>query len=112
MGDKRDFVNLENTAKLIVLDDLLYSDFSRKVSKLFKKGSYHSNINLIVNTRKLFSMRPASRHTSLNSKYITVFKHGEISLKLCNSRCRFTLKTCLVFEKQTCLAKNLTITCF
>ena len=70
-----DFQNPENVPTLIVLDDLMDSAYSTKVSELFTKGSHHRNISLVLITQNLFYQGQSSRTISLNSKYITVFKN-------------------------------------
>ena len=70
-----DFENPENVPTLIVLDDLMDSAYSTKVSQLFTKGSHHRNISLVLITQNLFHQGPSSRDISLNSKYIVVFKN-------------------------------------
>jgi hypothetical protein len=70
-----DFENPENVPTLIVLDDLMDSAYSKKVSELFTKGSHHRNISLVLITQNLFHQGPSSRDISLNSKYIVVFKN-------------------------------------
>ena len=61
-----EFVNPENIPSLIVLDYLMDSAYSAKVSQLFTKGSYHRNISLILITQNLFHQSPLSRGISLN----------------------------------------------
>ena len=70
-----EFENPENVPTLIVLDDLMDSAYSKKVSELFSKASHHRNISLILITQNLFHQGPSSRDISLNSKYIVVFKN-------------------------------------
>ena len=60
---------------LIVLDDLMDSAYSTKVSQLFTKGSNHRNICLVLIIQNLFHQGPSSLDISLNSKYIVVFKN-------------------------------------
>jgi hypothetical protein len=69
------FKNPDNKPKLIVLDDLMDTAYSTKVSQLFTKGSHHRNISLVLITQNLFHQGPATRDISLNSKYIVVFKN-------------------------------------
>jgi len=69
------FENPENVPTLIVLDDLMDSAYSTKVSLLFTKGSHHRNISLVLFTQNLFQQGPSSRDISLQSKYIAVFKN-------------------------------------
>ena len=59
----------------LVLDGLIDSAYSTKVSELFTKGSHHRNISLVVITQILFYQGQSSRTISLSSKYITVFKN-------------------------------------
>jgi ABC-type dipeptide/oligopeptide/nickel transport system ATPase subunit len=49
-----DFENPENVPMLIVLDDLMDSAYSIKVSQLFRKGSHHRNISVVLITQNLF----------------------------------------------------------
>jgi len=70
-----DFENPENIPTLIVLDDLMESAYSTKVSQLLTKGSHHRNISLVLITKNLFHQGPSSRDISLNSKDTVVFKN-------------------------------------
>jgi hypothetical protein len=45
-----DYENPENLTTLIVLDDLMVSAYSTKVSQLFNSGSNHRNIGLVLIT--------------------------------------------------------------
>ena len=58
-----------------MLDDLMDSAYSTKVSQLFNKGSHHRNISLVLITQNLSQQGPSSRDILLNSKYIVVFKN-------------------------------------
>ena len=73
--DVPNFENPENVPTLIVVDNLMYSAYSTKVSELFTKGLHHRNINLVLITQNLFHQCPSSRGISLNRKYIVVFKN-------------------------------------
>jgi len=70
-----DFENPESVHTLIVLDDLIDSAYSTKVSQLFTKESRHRKINLVLITQNLFYQGPSSRDISLKSKYVVVFKN-------------------------------------
>ena len=50
-----DFENPENIPTLIVLDDLMTSAYSTKVSQLFTKRSHHRKISLVPITQKPLS---------------------------------------------------------
>jgi len=54
-----DFENPENIPTLIVLDDLMDTAYSTKVSQLFTKGSHHRHISLILITQNLFHQGPS-----------------------------------------------------
>jgi hypothetical protein len=69
------FENPENVPTLIVLDNLMDSAYSIKVSELFTKGLHHRNISLVLITQNLFHQGPSSRDISLNSKDIVLFKN-------------------------------------
>jgi hypothetical protein len=69
------FENPDHVPALIVLDDLMDSAHSSKVSELFAKGSHHRNISLVLITQNFFHQSQSSRDISLNSKYIVVFKN-------------------------------------
>jgi hypothetical protein len=73
--DVPDFENPENVPTRIVLDDLMDSAYSTKVSELFTKGSHHRNISLVLITPNVFQQGPSTRDISLNSKYIVVFNN-------------------------------------
>jgi hypothetical protein len=70
-----EFETHENAPTLIVLDELMDSAYSTKVSQLFTKGSHHRNISVVLTTQNLFHQGPASRDILLNSTYIVVFKN-------------------------------------
>src|SRR5215469_16110157 len=70
-----EFDNPDHFPTVFVLDDLMDSAYSTKVSELFTKRSHHRNISLILITQNLFHQGRSSRDISLNSKYITVFKN-------------------------------------
>jgi len=70
-----EFENPENEPTLIVLDDLIASAYSTKVSELFTKGAHHLNISLVLITQNLIHQVPLSRDISLKRVYIFVFKN-------------------------------------
>ena len=74
--------NSEKVPKLLVLDDLMDSAYSTKVSELFTKGSHHRTISLVPITQKLFHQSLSSRVFSLNSKYIVVLEPQRQDLHL------------------------------
>jgi len=92
-----DFEIPENVPTLIVLDDLMDSAYSTKVSHLFTKGSHHHNISLVLIAQNLFHQGPSSHDISLNNKYIVVFKNHRDKTQIVHLARRFTLKTFLVF---------------
>ena len=53
-----DFENSQNVPTLIVLDDLMESAYSTKVSELFTKGSHHRHLSLVLITQILFHQGP------------------------------------------------------
>jgi len=65
-----DFENPENILTLRMLDGLMDSAYSTKLSQLFTKRSHHRNISLVLITQNLFLQGPSSRDISLNNKYI------------------------------------------
>jgi hypothetical protein len=73
--DVPDFDSPEHVPTLIVLDDLMDSAYSTKVSELFTKRSHHRNISLVLITQNLFHRGPSACDISLNSKYTVVFKN-------------------------------------
>ena len=70
-----DFENPENVPTLIVLDDVMDSAYSRKVSEVFTKGSHHRNISLVLITQNFFRQDSSSRVISVKGKYIVVFQN-------------------------------------
>jgi len=69
------FKNPENMSALLVLDDLMDSDYSTNASELFTIVSNDRNIRLLLITQNLFHQGPSSCDISLNGKYIFVFKN-------------------------------------
>jgi len=55
-----DFENPENIPTLIVLDELMDSAYSTKVSEIFTKGSHRRNISLVLITQSLFHQGPST----------------------------------------------------
>ena len=95
-----DFENPENVPTLIVLDDLMESAYSKKLSELFSKGSHHRN-SLVLITQNMFHQGRSSSDISLNSKYIVVFKNPRVKTQICILLGRSTLKTLVVFTRRT-----------
>jgi hypothetical protein len=58
-----------------MLNDVMDSAYSTKVSELFTKGSHHRNIILVLITQHLFHQGPSSRDFPFNTKYMVVFKN-------------------------------------
>ena len=77
-----DFENPENLPTLIVLDDLMDSAYSTKVSEIFTKESHHRNSSLVLTTQNLFDRGPSARDISLNGKYIVVFKNPRVKTQI------------------------------
>jgi hypothetical protein len=69
------FENKKGEPRLVVLDDLINSAYSRDVCDLFTKGSHHRNISVILITQNLFHQGKYCRDISLNAKYLVVFKN-------------------------------------
>ena len=69
------FANASNKPCLIILDDLLNEAYSGEVCKLFRKGSHHRNISVILITQNLFHQGNHCRTISLNAKYIVLLKN-------------------------------------
>jgi hypothetical protein len=70
-----EFQNKKGKPRLVVLDDLINSAYSREVCDLFTKGSHHRNISVILITQNLFHQGKYCRDISLNAKYLVVFKN-------------------------------------
>jgi hypothetical protein len=70
-----EFPNTKGEPRLVVLDDLINSAYSREVCDLFTKGSHHRNISVILITQNLFHQGKYCRDISLNAKYLVVFKN-------------------------------------
>lgn len=68
------FTNDSRRPRLIVLDDLMNSVYSREVSELFSKHSHHRNLSVILVTQNFFHQSAYSRDISLNTKILVIFK--------------------------------------
>ena len=69
------FDNVRGRLYLVILDDLLNDVYSKHVCDLFKKGSHHGKISLILITQNLFQKGRFCRHISLNAKYPVLLKN-------------------------------------
>ena len=69
------FGNEHGKPCLIILDDLLNEVYSKDVCHLFKKGSHHRNISVILITQNLFHQGLFCRDISLNAKYSAALKN-------------------------------------
>jgi hypothetical protein len=69
------FDNASGESKLVILDDLLNDVYSKEVCDLFTKGSRDRNISVILITQHLFHQGRYSHETSVNAKYLVVFKN-------------------------------------
>ena len=96
-----DFENPENVPTLIVLDDLMDSAYSTKVSELFTEGSHHRNISLVLITQNLFNQISSSRDISLNNNMQLCLRTPETRLRLYIQLAKSILKTLLVSTKRT-----------
>ena len=76
-----EFENPEIIPTLIVLDDLMETAYSTKVSQLFTKGSHHRNISLVLITQSLENI------SSFHKTYLDVCKdpHTYLFLDLTQS---------------------------
>jgi len=71
-----EFENPEIIPTLIVLDDLMETAYSTKVSQLFTKGSHHRNISLVLITQSLENI------SSFHKTYLDVCKNPHTYLFL------------------------------
>ena len=69
-GVPENFTNAESKPCLIILEDLL-----NEFSQLFKKGSHHRNISVILIRQNLFHQGSYCRDISLKAKYIVLLKN-------------------------------------
>jgi len=60
---------------LLIIDDLLESEYAPLVRDLFIKGSHHLNMSIIFITQNLFIPNKDYRTLSLNAHYLVVFKN-------------------------------------
>jgi len=60
---------------IVILDDLLNDVYSKQVCDLFTKCSHHRNISVILITQNVFHQGRYCRDTSLNAKYLFLFKN-------------------------------------
>jgi len=77
-----EFENPENVPTLVVLNDLMESANSTKVSELFTKGSHHRDISLVLITQNLFHQVRSSRDISLNITYIILFMNSRVKAQI------------------------------
>lgn len=68
-----DFV--DNSSKLVIIDDLMRESSNGEIVDLFTKGSHHKNLSVILISQNLFHQGKGQRDISLNTNYIVVFKN-------------------------------------
>jgi len=73
-GVPDDFGSANGEPSLVILDDLLTDVYSKQVCEMFRPGSNHSNISVILITQNLFHQGWFCRDISLNAHYIVAFK--------------------------------------
>ena len=59
---------------LIIIDDLMH-ETDERVTRLFTKGSHHSNTSVMYIVQNLFGKNKEHRTISLNAQYLVVFKN-------------------------------------
>ena len=74
-GVPEDFGITNGEPSLVILDDLLTDLYSKQVCELFKRGSHHRNLSVILITQNLFHQGRFCRDISLNAHYIGAFKN-------------------------------------
>jgi len=82
-GVPEDFGITNGEPSLVILDDLLTDLYSKQVCELFKRGSHHRNLSVILITQNLFHQGRFCRDISLNAHYIVALKTSEIRNSSC-----------------------------
>ena len=59
---------------LVIIDDLMHETNS-VVSKLFTRGSHHTNTCVIYITQNIFNQNKETRNIALNTQYLVLFKN-------------------------------------
>jgi hypothetical protein len=59
---------------LVVIDDLMH-ETSNVVTKLFTRGSHHTETSVIFITQNMFSKEKETRTITLNAQYLVLFKN-------------------------------------
>ncbi len=59
---------------LVIIDDLMHES-NDVVSKLFTRGSHHTNTSVIFITQNIFHPSKESRTIALNTQYLVLFKN-------------------------------------
>ena len=66
---------------LVIIDDLMH-ETNEVVSKLFTKGSHHTNTSVVYITQNIFSQNKESRNIALNTQYLVLFKNVRDKLQI------------------------------
>jgi hypothetical protein len=66
--------NSSNSRTLLIIDDLM-CETDEKVTKIFTRGSHHSNLSVVYIVQNLFHKGKEQRTISLNSNYLVMFKN-------------------------------------
>ena len=59
---------------LVIIDDLMH-ETNDAVSKLFTRGSHHTNTSVIYITQNIFKANKETRNITLNAQYIVLYKN-------------------------------------
>ena len=59
---------------LVIIDDLMH-ETNVLVSKLFTKGSHHTNTCVVYITQNIFNQNKETRNIALNTQYLVLFKN-------------------------------------
>lgn len=66
---------------LVIIDDLMH-ETNAVVSKLFTKGSHHTNTCVIYITQNIFNQNKETRNIALNTQYLVLFKNVRDKLQI------------------------------
>ena len=66
---------------LVIIDDLMH-ETNDIVSKLFTRGSHHTNTSVIYITQNIFNQNKETRNIALNTQYLVLFKNVRDKLQI------------------------------
>ena len=81
----RDVTDFDGSEPVVLIIDDLMNEVDESVANIFKRGSHHRNVTVILLVQNLFHKNEHVRTISLNSHYLVLYKKTQRRLTDCKS---------------------------